>query len=66
MAQGGEKVPQPVEVPMTGIATAVDDHGIVTVRTEDGQESQVYGKNWQVGDKVECRTRNRNVECQRL
>jgi hypothetical protein len=46
----------------------VHAHGMVTVQTEDGQEIEVYGKGWQVGDQVECQRKDdgKAGTCQRL
>ena len=64
----GDKVPEPIEVPTPGSVIAVHAHGMVTVQTEDGQEIEVYGKGWQVGDQVECQRKGdgKAGTCKRL
>jgi hypothetical protein len=58
-------VPRLMSTSVAGTITAVDSTGMVTVKTEDGQEHKMQGPGWQVGDKVECDTKDGQVTCEK-
>jgi hypothetical protein len=47
-----------------GTVSAIDGKGMATVHTSDGKDHQVKAdKDWKVGAKVECETKNNAMEC---
>ena len=49
---------------VTGNVTGLDGKGMATVRTADGKDHQVKaGKDWKVGAKLDCETKNNMMEC---
>ena len=47
-----------------GTVSAIDGKGMATVHTSDGKDHQVKAdKDWKVGAKVECETKNNVMEC---
>jgi hypothetical protein len=58
-------IPRSASVGMDGTVTAVDTAGMATVKTEDGQEHQMTGPGWTVGDKVECAMENAKMACKK-
>jgi hypothetical protein len=50
---------------VAGTVTAVDATGTVTIKTEEGQEYQMQEPGWQVGDMVECDTKDGQVTCEK-
>jgi hypothetical protein len=39
---------------MMGTVESVDEHGMATVKMEDGKEYKVKGEGWKMGAKIEC------------
>jgi hypothetical protein len=58
-------VPRFTSQSVAGTVTAVDSTGKATIKTEEGQEYQMQGSGWQVGDKVECDTKDGQVTCEK-
>jgi hypothetical protein len=58
-------VPRLMSGGVEGTVTAVDSTGMATIKTEEGQEHQMQGPGWQVGDKVECETKGGQVTCEK-
>jgi hypothetical protein len=58
-------IPRVISQGVTGTVTAVDTTGKATIKTEEGQEYQMQGSGWQVGDKVECDTKDGQVMCEK-
>jgi hypothetical protein len=48
---------------LQGSVTALDSKGMATVHTTDGKDHQVKAEGLKVGTKVECETKNNNLEC---
>lgn len=48
---------------MNGTVTDIDDKGMATVKTEDGQQHKVKGEGWKVGAKVQCDIKDGKTDC---
>jgi hypothetical protein len=49
-----------------GTVTNIDDKGMATVTTDDGQQHKVNGEGWKVGAKVQCETKEGKTECKAM